>query len=145
MTYIRKNKEYRYQKTELLCLDCNEVLPIGKFKIHRKTSKGNPKYSNRCKVCCGKRDKPKDYDILKLFVGTLKQECVACGYRKSKKALHMHHLDPLKKSAAIGDMLIVKDMTFDAIKKEVEKCIVLCSNCHIEHHEGLLEIEVIVL
>ena len=60
-------------------------------------------------------------------------KCSICGYDKCLRALEFHHLDPTQKEFAITKN--VKD--FDELKKEVEKCILVCSNCHAEIHEQL--------
>lgn len=60
-------------------------------------------------------------------------ECVKCGYKKSISALSFHHLDPTKKDFTISS----KTYSFERLKKEVDKCILVCSNCHIEIHEEL--------
>lgn len=47
--------------------------------------------------------------------------------------LQFHHLDPTKKEFTIGD----KDTRFfskEKILREIEKCIVLCANCHAKEH-----------
>jgi len=33
-----------------------------------------------------------------------------------------------------------KSLSFDKLKKEADKCILVCQNCHGEIHAGLLEI-----
>lgn len=56
----------------------------------------------------------------------------ACG-ESDPVALDFHHIDPVKKN---GEMkrLAVKGMEF--IQNEIEKCIVLCANCHRKGHAG---------
>jgi DNA invertase Pin-like site-specific DNA recombinase len=60
-------------------------------------------------------------------------ECEKCGYNKCINALSFHHKDPNEKDFSISG----KSYSFDRMKKEVDKCILVCSNCHIEIHEGL--------
>lgn len=60
-------------------------------------------------------------------------ECCRCGYKKETKALTFHHLNPEEKDFTIGG----KSWSFERLKKEVDKCILVCSNCHIEIHEEI--------
>jgi len=60
-------------------------------------------------------------------------KCEHCGYNKSVRALTFHHLDPTKKDFAISG----KSWSMDKLTKEVDKCIMLCANCHAEEHERL--------
>ena len=60
-------------------------------------------------------------------------ECCRCGYKKETKALTFHHLNPEEKDFTIGG----KSWSFERLKKEVDKCILLCANCHIETHEEI--------
>jgi DNA invertase Pin-like site-specific DNA recombinase len=62
--------------------------------------------------------------------------CEKCGYNKSEHALHFHHLDPNQKDFTISG----KSYSFERMKYEVDKCILVCSNCHCEIHEGILKI-----
>lgn len=61
--------------------------------------------------------------------------CSRCGYNKYIGALEFHHVDPTQKDFGIGQISLRKFN--DAIKKELDKCIVLCSNCHKEVHNEL--------
>lgn len=63
-------------------------------------------------------------------------KCQICDYNKSITALHFHHLDPNEKDFSISG----KSLSFDKLKNEVDKCILVCSNCHSEIHEGLVKI-----
>jgi hypothetical protein len=57
--------------------------------------------------------------------------CEKCGYNKSLNALQFHHINPNDKDFTIGG----KNYTFERMKKEVDKCILVCSNCHAEIHD----------
>ena len=51
-------------------------------------------------------------------------------------ALEFHHLDPTKKDFSISHL---KRFTFNQIvTSELDKCILVCSNCHREIHAGLV-------
>jgi hypothetical protein len=60
-------------------------------------------------------------------------KCALCGYDKCERALQFHHIDPEKKSFAIGSKLIA----WEKLKKELDKCMLLCANCHLETHYAL--------
>ena len=55
--------------------------------------------------------------------------------------MHFHHIDPTKKDFSIGDRNrnTNKNVTkkWDSVKIELEKCILLCANCHYELHDSL--------
>lgn len=61
--------------------------------------------------------------------------CSRCGYNKYVGALEFHHLDPTKKDFGICQISLRQFN--DTIKKELDKCIILCSNCHKEVHNEL--------
>lgn len=58
-------------------------------------------------------------------------KCERCGYCKPvPPAYDFHHLDPTKKKFAISG----KSYSFERLKEEVDKCILLCRICHAEVH-----------
>jgi hypothetical protein len=58
----------------------------------------------------------------------------ACG-ETHPKCLDFHHRDPSTKIDTVGSM--VRNATIEALKEEIAKCDVLCSNCHRKlHGEG---------
>lgn len=61
-------------------------------------------------------------------------KCECCGYDKCEVALEFHHLNPLEKDFNISDRNI--KLNWEDIKKELDKCILVCSNCHREIHAG---------
>lgn len=63
-------------------------------------------------------------------------KCSICGYDKCIQALEFHHLYPNEKESDIS-ILIQKNKDFKLIKRELDKCILLCSNCHREIHYNI--------
>ena len=59
-------------------------------------------------------------------------KCEKCGYDKCIEALDFHHTDSTPKDFAISDRNLKLD--WEDIKKELDKCKLLCSNCHREEH-----------
>lgn len=66
-------------------------------------------------------------------VAYLGGKCVNCGYSKSNSALEFHHLDPNEKDMNISG----KVMSWSKLTAELDKCVLLCSNCHKEAHDKL--------
>ena len=67
-------------------------------------------------------------------------KCQCCGYSKCIEALEFHHLNPNIKNFTISG----KSKSFNSLKSEVDKCILVCSNCHKEIHAGLINIDTII-
>jgi hypothetical protein len=61
--------------------------------------------------------------------------CERCGYNKCSRALEFHHLDPSEKDFGIGHKGYTR--SWEKVKKELDKCIMVCANCHAEIHEEL--------
>lgn len=55
-----------------------------------------------------------------------------CG-EKNPACLQFHHLDPTEKEIALSQV-ITKCWGIEKIKKEIEKCEVMCANCHLKLH-----------
>lgn len=108
----------------------------GKDRTPENTRKYKKRLQGYCKECTAKN--------LNKRSRTLKEKCVqykggccqTCGYNKCNAALDFHHINPDEKdfniSAALGRKFD------DEIKNELDKCIILCANCHREEHFRLL-------
>lgn len=70
----------------------------------------------------------------RIVAGYKADGCAACGYNKCAKALHFHHLDPNEKEMTIARL---RSHAVERLIEEIEKCIVLCANCHHELHDRL--------
>lgn len=62
-------------------------------------------------------------------------KCEICGYDKCEGALQFHHLNPQEKEFTISQVnLNESEFSFENLLKEVDKCQLLCANCHAEQH-----------
>ena len=59
-------------------------------------------------------------------------KCMKCGYNKYPEVLEFHHKDPSQKSFGIGQKGLTR--SWQKVKAEIEKCNLLCANCHREEH-----------
>ena len=92
----------------------------------------------RCRKCRVEAVQ-KRRDKLKLLAVEYKGgKCCICGYSKYIGALEFHHLNPNNKDFGISSKGYTR--SFDLVKKELDKCILVCSNCHKEIHANIINI-----
>jgi hypothetical protein len=58
-------------------------------------------------------------------------KCKKCGFSGNQAALQFHHKNSKEKDFTIGN---VANKSWDSIKKEIQKCLLLCANCHMIEH-----------
>ena len=75
-------------------------------------------------------------DEMRLIVRTAKDNpCVDCGKRYPHYVMDFHHEGDEKKVATISKMVRQPSKyAIEMLKKEIEKCTLLCSNCHRLRH-----------
>lgn len=126
------------------CKDCGEEALCGwNYTFSRL---GKPEYRARCTECfktyAKKRQKRNRKSITaarKIKIRKRKVECVAylggrcqgCGYDKSIVALTFHHRDKDEKERDVSHML---DWPWAKLQAELDKCDLLCFNCHMALH-----------
>ncbi|MCL5016505.1 MAG: HNH endonuclease [Patescibacteria group bacterium] len=62
--------------------------------------------------------------------------CQICGYNKYPGALDLHHLHD--KKFGIGDKGYTR--SWEKVKAELDKCILVCANCHRELEAGITQL-----
>lgn len=108
------------------CLDCS---PFGKHNtkpVLDNVEQPKPKSSGPS-VC--KRRRQLKFKLIEYKGG----KCQRCGYdKKIPRAYAFHHLDPKTKDFNVSGVSV----SWERMTEEVDKCILLCQNCHAEvHHE----------
>lgn len=95
-------------------------------------------YQAYCKQC--------NNIVVKNALRVFKQKCIdykggkceLCGYDKCIAALEFHHLDPSKKEFGIAQ---AKRSHWNEVQLELNKCKMLCANCHRETHFDDFEVD----
>jgi hypothetical protein len=120
------------------CKDCN-------YEMVKKNRKENPQKHRDYykKYWKDPKNKEKKYLSAKNRQIRIKLKCVeymgggcsVCGYDKCIEALEFHHLDPKTKDKDLSHGRGVDTrISFDNLKRELNKCILVCANCHREKH-----------
>ena len=65
-------------------------------------------------------------------------KCSICGYDNCIQALDFHHIKDDEKDFGISAKGYTR--SWDSVRKELDKCILLCANCHREVHEGITQL-----
>lgn len=88
--------------------------------------------NNRCRKCVVEGTKKRRDNVKIKAIKYKGGKCEKCGYDKYNGALEFHHLNPSEKDFSIGQSGYTR--SWEKVKKELDKCILICSNCHREIH-----------
>lgn len=61
-------------------------------------------------------------------------KCIKCGYNNCLEALEFHHRDPTQKDFGFAQY---QKASYKRLAEELDKCDLLCANCHRERHVEL--------
>ena len=108
------------------CTKCKKIKTVSCF--HTRT---DGHYKSRCKGCENKNSLIRSRQRKQDIVNYMGNQCYDCGNVFPACVYDCHHLDPTQKDFAISAKLDWK-----ATEQELDKCVLLCSNCHrIRHHQ----------
>jgi|SaaInlStandDraft_2_1057019.scaffolds.fasta_scaffold224999_1 hypothetical protein len=123
------------------CNHCKQDKPLSEFNKNKNRKDG---LQGNCKICQAAytkrhyernkqpyKDRTKANKIrLRAWLKEYKETicCEKCGEGRPP-TLDFHHLDPTEKDHNISHM-ITKGGSEDKILEEIQKCIVVCANCH---------------
>lgn len=137
-------KPIRHHNSDILdgskqCGRCKIVLPLSEFYINSVTKK----HKSICKQCSNHRQAsqilPRQLENKRKAIEYKGGKCVRCGYHGFYGALEFHHIDPKSKTRDIGTQR-KQNLQFEDWKEELDKCELVCANCHREiHHEEYLK------
>lgn len=122
------------------CITCDANLNNNKIKFCSNKCKQKSYYDNN-----SDKSKIKNYNKRtigqkrKYYFITLKGGgCEVCGYKKNMTALEFHHINPKDKKFEVN-LNSLSSRNLDVLLLELNKCKLLCSNCHREHHNASLD------
>jgi predicted metal-binding protein len=115
---ISKPKKPRLYLRNFVCKSCNNE--------RQETSR-----NNECGTCRAKKRRRNHKLKASALFGS---KCLYCRYNKCLDALDFHHINEETKTFSLSANW---HLSWDKIEKELEKCILICANCHREiHSEG---------
>ncbi len=137
-------------KNRLYCFDCS---PFKQHNLKQTQTTSDKPIMNTCRVC--EKDYPAGHQQHKSICNTCRTtssrqnkkrraveymggKCIVCNYDKCIAALHFHHIEPHDKEFGFSSNMT---KPFEVLQIELNKCIIVCSNCHSEIHAGLMEID----
>ncbi len=124
------------------CLTCSpfglhNTRPFGYVRVtssersERSCAVCNKPHIGRGRKCQSCQVNLRRFALKEKAVAYLGGKCIACGYSRCVAALNFHHRDGKDKSFGIGGSHC---RSWEVIKAELDKCDLLCSNCHAERH-----------
>lgn len=143
--------KYRTLNSRKYCLDCSPYGQHNTRPLHQQAKSGNdPKEIVACEDCgkvyeydkkrrkghgrtrCGScYVNKRRFERKKRAIAYKGGECQNCGYKKCENALIFHHINPAEKSFSISGN---HARAWKVVQTELDKCLLLCSNCHAEVH-----------
>jgi len=120
------------------CNICNKSFADNYFPSAG-VKKGKRYRRKQCYKCFGLKKRHRRY-VNQIWLRELKEKmaCESCGYSKEThpkfctQALEFHHFEN-NKSFEVSNG-VYRGMSIKKLQKEIDKCKVLCSRCHVEEH-----------
>lgn len=109
------------------CPTCKLNLPLTEF-YHRRRGNGVTGYCRRCAI---EQMVTRQRQVKARAIAHKGGRCQSCGYDRCDSALEFHHRNPAEKDFSLSH---VGTANFEKIKAELEKCDLMCVNCHREVH-----------
>lgn len=119
-----KHKQYA-ERSELSCKFCGETDEAKFYRSKDGYMRG------WCKKCHNKYAVQRFRKYKAQAVDYKGGKCEVCGYNKCLGSFDFHHKDPSQKDPNWRKM---RNWKFDRIKQELDKCMLVCRNCHGEIH-----------
>jgi len=110
------------------CTRCNKVKLSENFYRRRQGNDLSP----YCKICTKDQTLERQRSFKRRCIEYKGGKCSKCGYDRYDGALEFHHLDPSQKDLSIAKARLTSFS--DKVKEELDKCVLLCANCHREQH-----------
>ncbi len=140
-------------KSRKRCKDCNLKFKQRAVKPQKMNNKPNcskcgveknhsntfsPKegmWSPQCRQCLRAKGMKSETKLKQQCVDYKGGKCQVCGYKNCLAALDFHHLNPNEKDFTVARKKM--NIANEEMKQELDKCVLICANCHREEHHLL--------
>lgn len=130
-----------------VCCRCYKTKPLEEFGPDKRA---RDSHQSACRSCVSDRAKDlhnknivsrkalakkhRDRKTQKLYDYKTEKGCRFCGFKDHGSALDFHHPNPDMKEFNVGN---IRRRAWSKIQKEIDKCWVVCANCHRMLHQGV--------
>lgn len=119
------------------CRGCKKIQDLESFFVNKHNKSGRQHYCKQCKSPSDKKSRIK-LECVQLLGG--KCQVPSCGFNTYSASLCFHHVNNKEKEVEISRMSW-KETTDPLLLRELNKCCLLCSNCHRAYHAGQLDLQ----
>lgn len=110
------------------CKSCQHIRHKNWYEKNKKSVLVRTKRNNKARISV-------NLPLVKDYAES--EGCCVCG-ETDYVVLDFHHLDPKKKEYTVS-LLVLNAFPLRTIIAEINKCAILCSNCHRRYHAGKLK------
>lgn len=146
-----RGKDTYVSPSEKICGKCNQVKNVSDFNKNPTAWDGIKSYCRECQSKYEreyssrrtKRSRPRRWTEQRVekkyrepkrkFVELAGGKCQRCGYNEFLPGLQFHHVNPQDKKAQPSRLT---PGNFDLAYQELDKCVLLCRNCHMAFEYG---------
>lgn len=141
----RRLRDEKFEQGELWCSRCGKFCPINEFDEFENKPEKNYGYYPHCRQCyrdwylenrdsIHSKNNNRNIALKARFVELAGGECQRCGYDTFVAALEFHHVYPEDKQHSPS--LVITSGDFEKTWLELDKCCLLCANCHAAYEAG---------
>ena len=128
-------------QTHKVCTKCKEPKEVSQFSRHTKSPDGLQHQCKTCNNAFGRANYQANkeryfrlaverHEDLKARIRALKNvPCIDCGHTFDPVCMDFDHLPQFSKTMNVAGM-IRRRMRWETIKAEIDKCELVCANCH---------------
>lgn len=116
-----------------LCDKCHNLLPLDAFQANKRKKDGK---QQSCRKCHSKYTNDRRIKTKLRAIEYLGGQCQRCSGVFHYAIYDFHHRDPSVKDF---DWTRLKKQSWLTIISELDKCVLLCSNCHRLTHAEMIE------
>lgn len=115
-----------------ICTHCKKEMPLNRENFYYQDFE-KAIFSSTCIGCRNKLRHDRAVEMKQKCIDYKGSKCICCSYDECAEAMDFHHLKQHEKESGISEM---RHNSFEILKKELDKCILVCCRCHREIHAG---------
>lgn len=124
------------------CTRCKVVQPLSAFHQNISNNKnGREGYNRWCKECRSRYQSERIEAKRTHWIDLAGGACQHCGWNLYSVCLEFHHVNGDDKEWSPGKLIMSRPIDSEDVRSELDKCALLCANCHQAIHRGALRLE----